>query len=173
MKSLFFILLTIPFICFSQHRTGGYLQAHFGFDLPKNVNFVYGAKLDGGVSINNTAFLGAGAGITKFDQVNGIYIPLYANFSFALKNPYSKFFPFLVLHPGYGIYNEDNKIFASNRLQSSGGFTYYAGVGVGISTQIKVKTCVTLGYSRYNFNSSSGNNFNFNGPSLRITVLML
>jgi hypothetical protein len=172
MKPILCTLLVIPLLSFGQ-RYGGYVQAHLGFDLPKNVTFVYGAKLDGGVSINNTFFIGGGAGITKIDQIEGIYIPLYANFSVAIQ-PYSKFFPILILQPGYGIYKEDTKLLNTSTIQSStGGFTYFAGIGVGISTQIKVKSCVSIGYSQYNFKAATGEIFNFKGPSIRITMLML
>lgn len=166
MKKLIFFLLLTPILSSAQKS---YYSIDAAVDWPKNVELGYGIRLHGGAVIEDNVFLGVGAGVTKLDEVKGVYVPLFFNISFAY-NAKNKLFPILVLQPGYGIYKHTTTILNQD-ITTNGGFTFYGGAGFGYSGE-ETKTHITFGYSRYGFKTGKAGSY-MDGMALRLSFMGL
>lgn len=146
MRRLLFIALLFPTVTFCQK---GYFSAGFGVDFPKGMQG-FSARLHGGASMHKGVWMGGGIGLTKLEGYEGVIIPLTLQFNLA---PVTKgnISPLFTVEPGMGVYNRREKV-GNISMETTGGFTYYAGVGAAFSSpRHPNKSFLTAGYSQYTF----------------------
>lgn len=152
MKRCFLLFLFIPVLSFAQ--TGkGYIKFNIGSTYTEGYDPIYELRVDGGMRIQNDLLLGIGAGLTKFKHVSPLYIPFFANITYAFHSE-NKIFPLVTVQPGYGIFKQEIKDATSTLIQK-GGFCYFAGGGVGFSSRHKMKTLIQVGYNSFAFKNPS------------------
>ena len=165
MKYILLITLFISSGVFAQ-RSRGFISGTLQVDAPEHYKPAVGARLSGGVNLNNLVLLGIGVGVTKFKEFNKVYVPVFGTITVA--DFTKRISPLLVLEPGYGFYNEKgNRDFADH-----GGFTFFGGGGVAIAASRKANLSFSVGYSHYTF-KIRGDNFAVKGPGFRFTVTAL
>ncbi len=146
MRKILMILLFSPALCFSQNKCGISLQAGGGYlfypGSEANVNIPTAKKtppLSSGVTlelvadkrINSFLDLGLGSSYNQFTNLNGPYVPVFADIRVTSQGKY-KLFSFL--DPGYGIYQRYSHTLNPGqefRIKETGGF--YIGYGFGVT----------------------------------------
>ncbi|HWJ26347.1 MAG TPA: hypothetical protein VNS32_07370 [Flavisolibacter sp.] len=151
MKPIFLFLFLIPTLAFSQ--SSAYIKFNIGSTYTKGYDPIYELRADGGIRIQKDILLGIGAGLTKFKHVDPLYIPVFANFTYAYHSE-NKAFPLITIQPGYGIFKQQITEGTSTYNQK-GGFCYFAGGGVGFSSKHKMKSLVQIGYNSFTFKNPS------------------
>lgn len=165
MKYILLFTLFVSFSGFAQ-KSRRFVSGTLQIDAPEHYKPAAGARLSGGVNLNNLVLLGVGVGVTKFKEFSKVYVPVFGTLTLA--DFTKRISPLLVLEPGYGFYNEKR----DRDFADQGGFTFFGGGGVAIAASQKANLSFSVGYSHYTF-KTRGNNFTVNGPGLRFTVTAL
>jgi hypothetical protein len=133
----------------AQKKNKGYSSAAINLNIGNNTQS-FGASFGANVELSKGAFFGLEAGVLKFQDLDGIYLPMLGKFTIAPNIDKNKLSPLLVLQPGYGIYQHTYSA-GSVQITTRGGFDFYGGVGVVFPGKGKGHGFLTVGYSLFGF----------------------
>lgn len=148
------LLLLLPLNALSQKSLS---TLSFVYDFPEKPAWGWGFQATSSGRLFEGFYLGVSAGVTKIEGMKS-YIPIAGSITFKAKAP-GNAIPFMVVQPGYGLYN-------SNGVE--GGFTFHA--AGGIISKGKPSSFATLGYTHYGFDGA-GIKTNTEGATLRIGIM--
>jgi hypothetical protein len=143
-----------------------YLSGTFGWERSSERQTGYSAKASLLLDIEHTAYVGAGVGISKRDELGGYVFPVFLNIN--LMPPVGKLIPVVLFQPGYGIYNKTIRI-GQSYAKYSGGFCFYGGGGVGLRMRQSILQ-IMGGYFRYNFGAYDISS-TIDGLGIALTIL--
>ena len=129
----------------------------FSKDFPKHYH-VIGGHLTMNKEIRSDFNLGGGFAVTKFDNIEKLYFPLYANFSYTPGRKVKKLFPVFFLQPGYGFYHREE-----GGVTTKGGFTFHASGGIGYPFLWKTKGYASFGIGHYGFRGADTDKTSYGG----------
>ena len=129
----------------------------FSKDFPRHYH-VIGGHFSANRELAHDIYAGAGFAVTKFDHIEKLYFPLYANFSYMPGRQVRKVFPVFFLQPGYGFYHREE-----NGITTKGGFTFHASGGFGYPFIWKTKGYATFGLGHYGFKGGESDKTSYGG----------
>jgi hypothetical protein len=156
MKYLILLLFT-PLITKGQKADDkGYIGIDFHLDKPFSTRSpIFGGVVSGNVQMGAEPFyLGAGVGVAKIPQSEGLLIPVTLRLTGVIGR-LKAISPIFLITPGYNIYSgQISNIYGGSAIKQNGGFHLAVGGGVRLSGKDKGASFLTLGYSLYSFNTT-------------------
>jgi hypothetical protein len=148
-KAFLLILLFLPTVTFSQQKkTSGFFQFEFGTYLIQERDPAIGVQLSGNGEFGKGFYTGLGIGVVKFQNLDGVYIPINLKFTLiAYKNKTS---PMIILDPGYGAYKNSIRV-GSISIVTQGGFNFFGGLGIAFGPEGKGRGFIAAGYQLFGF----------------------
>lgn len=149
---LIFVLTTLLYKS-GQSQKQGYFSFGLGANFAQVYDPVIGVHLSGNGEIGKGFFAGIEIGAVKFQEFEGVYLPLQLKFTVAPKINTDKVSPLIVLAPGYGVYNKAVRVGSIN-ITNQGGMVFYGGLGLAFPGKGKSRGYLTLGYSMFGFTTN-------------------
>jgi hypothetical protein len=156
-KLLTLLLLTGSLLSYAQNNFRGYFGIEPSVYFNSQSDPAFGVNFSGSGELAKDLFAGLQVGVVKFKENDKVYIPLQVKLTIAPDYYKKKTSILILLEPGYGVYNETNRV-GIDDIQTLGGFTFFGGLGAAFKGKGNGRISVAVGYSLFGFKSNDTKN---------------